>query len=188
MLSTWISHLTGMALFEGRLFRAGAAAMTSIILVMSLMPRYIRYLQGLNASSDFENKSGQAAPPILGGVLLVIIVVFTSLLFCLGNGYVISTLIIMVAYAAVGALDDVAKIRNKRLVAQGKLTPAEYMEKADGISSTLRLALYFLFSTLVAFLALKKRSNKCFWSSSEIPMPWSFTASVIAASSTFVMM
>ena len=52
-------------------------------------------------------------------------------------------------------MDDIAKIRTKRLVAQGKITPADYMDKADGISSSLRLFLYFLFSFVVAIFSYK---------------------------------
>ena len=47
MLCQWLYHLTSIDLFDGRLFRAGTAAMLSIILVMCLMPVYIRKLQSL---------------------------------------------------------------------------------------------------------------------------------------------
>ena len=61
----------------------------------------------------------------------------------------------MAAYAAIGGIDDVMKIRNKRLVAQGRLSRADYQLKADGISARLRLSLYFLFSLIVAVFAYK---------------------------------
>jgi phospho-N-acetylmuramoyl-pentapeptide-transferase len=155
MLADWLFQISGMSLFEGRLFRAGAASLSSIIMVMLFMPYYIRYLQGLDATSDFEKKDGQQSPPIMGGLLLVVIVVISTLFFAHLNSYVISTLVILIAYSAIGAVDDIAKIRNKRLVAQGKLTKADYMDKADGISSTLRLGLYFFFSIIVAIGAYK---------------------------------
>jgi len=59
------------------------------------------------------------------------------------------------AYATIGGIDDVIKIRNKKLVAQGKLSKAEYQNKADGISARLRLFLYFMFSLVVAVFAYK---------------------------------
>jgi len=127
----------------------------AIVLVMLTMPRYIAYLQSLDATSDFDKSSEKKSPPIMGGLLLVIVSVLTALTFCRLNSYVISTLTILIAYAGVGAMDDVAKIRNKRLVAQGKLSPKDYQDKADGISSSLRLFLYFLFSILVAIFAYK---------------------------------
>ncbi|MCK9183235.1 MAG: phospho-N-acetylmuramoyl-pentapeptide-transferase [Fibrobacteraceae bacterium] len=155
MLSEWLYHLTDITLFDSRLFRAGIAAMLSIILVLSLMPLYIRRLQKADATSDFDANSKTKAPPIMGGVLLVAVVVFVSLLFCKLNGYTISTLLVLVAFSSVGAVDDLAKVRAKKLIAQGKLTAASYMEKADGISSTLRLGLYFLFSFVIAIFCYK---------------------------------
>src|SRR5574344_84789 len=155
MLCQWLYHITDLAFFDGRLFRAGMAALFSIVLVLTLMPRYIRYLQSKDATSDFDKDKKVKAPPIMGGLLLVVIVEFVSLIFCKMNGYTISTLAILAAFSSVGAIDDLAKIKAKRLIAQGKLEAAKYMEKADGISSSLRLFLYFLFSLLVAIFCYK---------------------------------
>ena len=47
MLCHWLYHITSIDLFDGRLFRAGVAAMLSIVLVLFFMPKYIRLLQGL---------------------------------------------------------------------------------------------------------------------------------------------
>lgn len=155
MFFQWLYHTTGNALFDGRLFRAGSAAILSIVLVLALMPKYIRFLQGLDATSDFDKDKSQKSPPIMGGLLLVLVVEVVAFMTAKLNGYSIATLLILFLFAAVGAIDDIAKIRTKRLVAQGKITPAEYMDKADGISSTLRLSLYFLFSLVVAVFSYK---------------------------------
>ena len=155
MLCHWLYQTTHIDLFDGRLFRAGTAAMLSIILVLFFMPKYIRFLQRLDATSDFDKDGKTKSPPIMGGLLLVIVVEIVSLLVCQMNGYTISTLVILALFSAVGATDDMAKVRAKRLVNQGKLKAAEYMDKADGISSTLRLILYFLFSFVVAVFCYK---------------------------------
>lgn len=155
MLLQWLYHTTGMDLFDGRLFRAGLAALLSIILVLSLMPKYIRLLQGLDATSDLDKDGKSKSPPIMGGALLVLVVGFVSLLTCKMNGYTISTLVILLLFSSVGAIDDIAKIRAKRLIVQGKLKAADYMDKADGLSSTIRLGLYFLFSLIVAIFCYK---------------------------------
>ena len=152
MLCHWLYQTTNIDLFDGRLFRAGVAAMLSIILVLFFMPKYIRFLQRLDATSDFDKDGKTKSPPIMGGLLLVIVVEVVSLLVCQMNGYTISTLVILALFSAVGATDDMAKVRAKRLVNQGKLKAAEYMDKADGISSSLRLFLYFLFYFLFSFV------------------------------------
>ncbi len=155
MLCEWIYHLTELPLFDSRLFRAGLAAMLSIVLVLSTMPSYIRFLQRSDATSDFDQNSKTKAPPIMGGLLLVVVVVIVSLLTCKLNGYTISTLLVLVAFSAVGAIDDIAKVKTKRLIAKGKAKAAAYMEKADGISSSVRLGLYFLFSLVIAIFCYK---------------------------------
>ncbi len=155
MLCEWIYHLTELPLFDSRLFRAGLAAMLSIVLVLSTMPAYIRFLQRSDATSDFDQNSKTKAPPIMGGLLLVIVVVAVSLLTCKLNGYTISTLLVLVAFSAVGAIDDIAKAKTKRLIARGEAKAAAYMEKADGISSSVRLGLYFLFSLVIAIFCYK---------------------------------
>ncbi len=155
MLCEWIYHLTELPLFDSRLFRAGLAAMLSIVLVLSTMPAYIRFLQRSDATSDFDQNSKTKAPPIMGGLLLVIVVVAISLLTCKLNGYTISTLLVLVAFSAVGAIDDIAKVKTKRLIARGEAKAAAYMEKADGISSSVRLGLYFLFSLVIAIFCYK---------------------------------
>ena len=155
MLSLWLFEITDIHMFGGRLFRTGAAALLAFILVYFLMPHYIRFMKKLDATSDFDEKSKTKSPPIMGGLLLVIITLVTAICFCDLNSYVISTMIILVAYSTVGAIDDIAKIRNKRLVALGKLGQKDYQDKADGISASLRLFLYFLFSFVVAIFAYK---------------------------------
>ena len=74
MLCHWLYQTTHIDLFDGRLFRAGTAAMLSIILVLFFMPKYIRFLQRLDATSDFDKDGKTKSPPIMGGLLLVIVV------------------------------------------------------------------------------------------------------------------
>jgi phospho-N-acetylmuramoyl-pentapeptide-transferase len=151
MLSIWLSQLTGMALFEGRLFRAGAAVLAAGMGVMILMPLWISFLRRMDATSDFSGQAHQNPPPIMGGLLLVFVVLVCSLLFALPNVQVLAILAILASYATVGGLDDLAKIRMKRRVRTGKASREQWMEKADGISARLRLALYFGFSLLVCW-------------------------------------
>lgn len=154
MLSLLLFNLTGMHLFDHRLFRAGAASICAALLVFVGMPFFIAFLNRLDATSDFA-VGKKKPPPIMGGALMVVAVLVASLAFTRMNAYSLSSLIILAAYAVIGGVDDVMKVRNKRLVAQGKLSKAEYMDKADGISARLRLTLYLAFSLAVAYFAYK---------------------------------
>jgi phospho-N-acetylmuramoyl-pentapeptide-transferase len=154
MLSHWLFSLTDIALFENRLFRAGAASLFAALLVFLLMPVWIRFLNKLDATSDFD-EGKRKPPPIMGGALLVAAVAAAALAFANPNAYSVSALVILLAYASIGGIDDVMKIRNKKLVAQGKLSKADYQAKADGISARLRMSLYCIFSLIVAVFAYK---------------------------------
>ena len=155
MLSLWLADITGLALFQGRLFRAGTAALAASTLVLLLMPSWIAFLRKADATSDFDGQAHTKPPPIMGGLLLVAVVLVVALLFAIPNIQVLAILAILASYAAVGALDDVAKIRTKRRVRTGAITKQQWMEKADGISARLRLVLYFGFSLLVAWAAYR---------------------------------
>ncbi len=154
MLSVLLFEWTGIHLFEHRLFRAGAASIFAALLVFLFMPKFIAFLNKIDATSDF-NVGARKPPPIMGGALLAVSVLLASLAFTRWNPYSISTLVILTAYAIIGGIDDVMKVRNKRLVAQGKISKAEYMDKADGISARLRMSLYLIFSFSVALVAYK---------------------------------
>ena len=154
MLSLWLFQLTGLHVFEGRLFRAGAASLFAALLVFMVMPAFIAFLRKRDATSDFvEGKN--PPPPVLGGLLIILAVVAASLCFSIINAYSGSVLVILVAFGAIGGVDDIVKVRNKHLVNLGRLSRADYQEKADGISARLRLSLYFLFSLVVAVAAYK---------------------------------
>ncbi len=155
MLSLWLAQITGLALFQGRLFRAGGAAIVASALVLLLMPLWIRFLRKLDATSDFESQSFQTPPPIMGGLLLVAVVLVVALLFAIPNVQVLAILAILASYAVVGAIDDIAKIRTKRRIRLGKGSKEQWMDKADGISARLRLGLYFGFSLVVAWAAYR---------------------------------
>jgi len=151
MLTQFLFDITQYTIFDSRLFRAGLSAVLAAFLVFLTMPRYIAFLRKIKATSDFKENS----PPIMGGVLLVVIVVAVSCLTTIFNGYSIAALAILLLYSTVGAIDDIVKIRKKKLVDSGKLSKKDYEEKADGISSTARLFFYFLFSFVIAVLCYK---------------------------------
>jgi len=151
MLIQYLFDITEYALFDSRLFRAGSAAVLAAFFVFLAMPRYINFLKKIGATSDFKENS----PPIMGGLLLVVIVVTVSCITANFNGYTISALAILVLYSSVGAIDDFVKIRTKRLIDSGKITKKDYEEKADGIGTTTRLVFYFLFSFGIAVLCYK---------------------------------
>jgi len=89
MIAKWLETLTGISMFGDRLFRGGAAALLAGLFVFLLMPSFIRTLQRADATSDFD-ASGVKSPPIMGGILIMLAVLFSSVCFSLANSYSIS--------------------------------------------------------------------------------------------------
>ena len=58
-------------------------------------------------------------------------------------------MLIMLSFGIIGAVDDVAKVLNKRRIETGREERKSYSEKADGISGKWRLAAQFAVSLLV---------------------------------------
>jgi phospho-N-acetylmuramoyl-pentapeptide-transferase len=159
MLIEFIYQHTGLYLLFSRLFSTSVATVFSFLLAMALFPPYIRFLQRLEFSAEFEKQSGGREPVMPAGILFLFIICVTTLITVRFNSFVISALVIYVFFSIIGAVDDIVKVRNKRRVAQGSLTKQDFQYKADGISAGLRLALYILISLMVAVLAYEYIPN-----------------------------
>jgi phospho-N-acetylmuramoyl-pentapeptide-transferase len=155
MLIEYLYQITGKYLLYSRLFSTALATVISFALAMIVFPRYIRFLQRLEFSSEFEKQGGGREPVMPAGILFLIIICLTSFITVRFNTYVISALVIYVFFSIIGAADDIVKVRNKRRVALGTLSKQDFQYKADGISAGLRLSLYILISLVVAALAYK---------------------------------
>ena len=59
------------------------------------------------------------------------------------NGYTISTLVILFYFLLLGAIDD-SQSESKRLIVQGKLKAADYMERDGCLHKTSRSIFYFI--------------------------------------------
>jgi phospho-N-acetylmuramoyl-pentapeptide-transferase len=155
MLLELLYNHTGLFLFHSRVFATGVATLFSFVLAMALFQPYIRLLRRLNCSSELAGAE-QRQDPVMPAGLLFLLTVFLSVLIAVRlNSYVISALVIYAFFSAIGAVDDIAKVVNKRRVAKGELKKEDYQYKADGISARLRLALYLLIPAIVAVAAYK---------------------------------
>jgi len=114
----------------------------------------IRSFRKRGITADFitapaDTKPYTGAPPIMGGGVLIMGILLGALLWCNLNQYAVALLVIMLSFGIIGAVDDVAKVINKRRVESGHEARKTYSEKADGISGRWRLAAQFIISLLV---------------------------------------
>jgi len=159
MLIELIYSYTSLYLLNSRLFCTGLATVIAFGLAMFLFSPYIKFLRRFNLSAEFSSGDRPAEPVMPAGILFLFIVSLTTLVTVRINSYVVSGLVIYVFFSVIGAVDDIAKVLNKRKVLKGKLSKQDYQYKADGISSSLRLVLYIGISLAVALLAYKYIPN-----------------------------
>ncbi|MCG8337016.1 MAG: phospho-N-acetylmuramoyl-pentapeptide-transferase [Proteobacteria bacterium] len=131
------------------------AFLTAYFMISVILPAVIRVFRHKNITSDFTKKGTDGvgpydgATPIMGGVVLIPSIIVSSLLWVWINEYTIALLITTSSFAAIGAIDDIVKVLNKRQIESGKVKRKSFADKADGIRGDVRLALEFLFAFLV---------------------------------------
>ena len=113
-------NVPGFGVFRYITFRAGAAAITALILSFWLGPKIIRKLREyqigesakLEAPKTHLAKSGT---PTMGGLIVLLSVLIPALLWTdLKNGYIVLILFVTVTLGAVGFLDDFLKVVRKK--------------------------------------------------------------------------
>ncbi len=117
----WADRLSALRLFRYITFRSAGAAVTALALSWFLGPRVIRWLKQLKFGQEYSDKAEEAGgmaarllskkgTPTMGGILIVLALNFTTLLWAQWNTYVQLTLLSVVVLTGLGFYDDYAKI------------------------------------------------------------------------------
>jgi phospho-N-acetylmuramoyl-pentapeptide-transferase len=119
--TTWESRLSWLRLFRYITVRAAGAAITSLLLSWWLGPKVIHWLKQLKFGQDYADKAEEAGglaarvlskkgTPTMGGVLIIAVLVFSTMLWTQWNAQVELTLLAVLVLAGLGFYDDYAKI------------------------------------------------------------------------------
>jgi phospho-N-acetylmuramoyl-pentapeptide-transferase len=119
--SDWASAFSYLRLFEYTTFRSGGAAVTALLLSLWMGPKVIDWLRRLKFGQDYRDKAEEAGglgarvltkrgTPTMGGILIVVAMDLSALLWAEWNELVVLTLLSLVVLAALGFYDDYAKI------------------------------------------------------------------------------
>ncbi len=117
----WEPLLSGVRLFRYITFRAAGAALTALLLGLWLGPKMIAWLKELSFGQNYRDKAEVAGnltareprkmgTPTMGGLLIVIILNSTTLLWAQWNPLISLTLLSVVVLAGLGFYDDYLKI------------------------------------------------------------------------------
>ncbi len=136
-------------LFEYVTFRAGGALLTAMLIVLIFGKPVIKLLRNCIANwryedllNDQEGAELKKKTPTMGGLLIVISILISTLLWGIMNRMLIIFLCVLCSLCILGFVDDFIKIRYKRNV-------------RDGVSGKVKLLVQFLISLSAAYLLYK---------------------------------
>ncbi len=115
------SRMSFLRLFHYLTVRSAGAAVTALVLSWWLGPKVIEWLKQLKFGQDYTDKAeaagGLAArvlskkgTPTMGGVLIVLVLIFSTMLWADWNAQVELTMLSVLVLAGLGFYDDYAKI------------------------------------------------------------------------------
>ena len=119
--TVWENRLSALRLFRYITVRSAGAAITALLLSWWLGPKIIRWLKHLKFGQDYADKAEEAGglaarvlskkgTPTMGGVLIAIVLVFSTMLWTEWNAQVELTLLVVLVLSGLGFYDDYAKI------------------------------------------------------------------------------
>jgi phospho-N-acetylmuramoyl-pentapeptide-transferase len=113
-------NIPGFGVFRYITFRAGAAAVTALIIAFWLGPKIIRKLRDLQIGESAKLEAprthlAKAGTPTMGGLIVLLSILIPALLWTdLKNVYILLILFVTVILGAVGFLDDYLKVVKKK--------------------------------------------------------------------------
>ena len=119
--TAWESRLSFLRLFRYITIQSAGAAITALILSWWLGPKIIHWLKTLKFGQDYADKAEEAGglaarllskrgTPTMGGILIVSVLVFSTMLWARWNAQVELTLLSVLVLSGLGFYDDYAKI------------------------------------------------------------------------------
>ena len=120
LLYPYVKHLPGLSVLRYITFRAAIAAATAMVLSLLLGPWVIRTLTRLKIGQHIreegpESHQCKAGTPTMGGVLILIVILISTLLWCdLKSGDIWVALLALLGFGMVGAFDDAQKLLRRQ--------------------------------------------------------------------------
>jgi phospho-N-acetylmuramoyl-pentapeptide-transferase len=117
--TAWESRLSFLRLFGYITVRSAGAAITALVLSWWLGPKIIHWLKTLKFGQDYKDKAEEAGvaraaskkgTPTMGGLLIVMVLVFSTMFWAKWNAQVELTLLSVLVLSGLGFYDDYAKI------------------------------------------------------------------------------
>jgi phospho-N-acetylmuramoyl-pentapeptide-transferase len=122
--TVWADWLSPLRVFQYLTFRSAGAAVTALLLSLWLGPKVIAWLKQLRFGQHYTDKAEEAGglqarvlskqgTPTMGGILIVLVLDLSVLLWTRWNELVLLTLLSLVVLAGLGFYDDYLKVTHQ---------------------------------------------------------------------------
>ena len=141
--------IAGTGVFQYLSFRAGMAALFSLVISILFGKKIISILTNFQLSEkirdlDLNGQKEKKGTPTMGGLIIVLSIIFPTLLFAdLSNIYIIMMLIVTVFISLIGFIDDYLKIKNNN---------------KDGLKGRFKIIGQILIGIFVSFILISNES------------------------------
>ncbi len=146
--TAWADSLSALRVFRYLTVRSAGAAISALLLSLWLGPVVIAWLKELKFGQEYLDKAQEAGTtatqvftkkgvPGMGGILIVLVVDLTSLIWAQWNQFIVLTLVSWLVLAALGFYDDYKKLTE---------------QKSAGAAENLKLVVQFLLAGFIALM------------------------------------
>ena len=119
-LISLVDQFSALNVFRYLTFRTGLSVMSSMLLVFLIGGPFIRFIESRKITGPIRDDGPighiikKSGTPTMGGLLILIGILFGTLLWAdLNNSYIWVLLMVATSFGLVGAVDDYLKIKNK---------------------------------------------------------------------------
>ena len=151
-LISLVDQFSALNVFRYLTFRTGLAVMSSMIIVFLIGGPFIKFIEShkitgpIREDGPLDHIIKKVGTPTMGGVLILIGILFGTLLWAnLNNSYIWVLLFVVTSFGLLGALDDYLKIKHSN---------------SKGISSSIKIICQIVLSLIAIFLLMKFSNNE----------------------------
>lgn len=123
--TAWADSLSALRVFRYITVRSAGAAISALLLSLWLGPLVIAWLKEMKFGQDYLDKAQEAGTtatqvftkkgvPGMGGILIVLVVDLTALIWAQWNEFIVLTLVSLLVLAALGFYDDYKKLTEQK--------------------------------------------------------------------------
>ena len=151
-LISLVDQFSALNVFRYLTFRTGLSVMSSMIIVFLIGGPFIKFIESrkitgpIREDGPLDHIIKKVGTPTMGGVLILIGILFGTLLWAnLNNSYIWVLLFVVTSFGLLGALDDYLKIKHNN---------------SRGISSSIKIICQIVLSLIAIFLLMKFANNE----------------------------